>query len=256
MKWFVLLMLFSGLAQAITEQQLIEEYGKKRIAKFISEKTSGKLTINFNGEIRSAQMPSPEYITANTIRIDLKKIGSSANKIDFLFTKTQKGKEEKIANEKRLLIELENQRQLRKEARLLAEEKERLRPKDKYDLAVAVAVNQGLKIQVENEKRRAIEKRKYESKKRQHTYTAQVQVGDSISDRCTKKWKANYRMVKFCVDKQQKSLNQLQRNRSSIPSEIKKQCTNKWGVNYRMVKFCVDKQQKSLNDLKKLGVYR
>ncbi len=294
MRWFVLLVLFSGFAQAITEKQLIEKYGKKRIVKFISEKTSGELTIDFNGEIRSANSPSPNYITARTIKIDLKKIGSSANKVDSIFIKIEKEKEEKVANEKRRLIELENERRLRKDARLLAEEKERLRPKDKYDLAVAVAVNKGLKIQAENDKRRAIEKRKYESKKKQHTYTARV--GDSISTRCTKKWKTNYRMVKYCVDQQQKSLNQLQRSRSNIPSEIneqcvskwgtnykmvkycveqqqkshrqlqqsnskipheiKEQCKQKWGVNYRMVKYCVDRQQKSLNDLKNLGLYK
>jgi len=159
MKWFVLLILFSEFAQAITEKQLIEKYGKERVVNFISEKTGGKITIVFNGEIRSAHKPSPDYITARTIKIDLKQIGSSANKVDFFFTKILKDKKEKVAKEKQRLIDLENKRRLRKKARLLAEEKERLRPKDKYDLAVAKAVNRGLEIQAKNERRLARERR-------------------------------------------------------------------------------------------------
>ena len=64
-------------------------------------------------------MPSPEYITASTIRIDLKKIGYSANKVDSVCTKIQKEKEEKVIKEKRILVDLENERRLRKEARLI-----------------------------------------------------------------------------------------------------------------------------------------
>mgnify|MGYP000311779316 CR=1 FL=1 len=124
MKWFILLMLFSGVSHALTEKQLVEKYGKKCVVNFISERTMGKLTIIFNGKLMSAQAPSLEFITINTISNDLNRIGFSAKQVDFIFTKKKKDKEEKIANDKRILAELESERQLRKKATRLAEEKQ------------------------------------------------------------------------------------------------------------------------------------
>jgi len=266
-KWFILLMLFSGVSQAITEKQLIEKYGKKRIVKFISEKTNGKLTIIFNDEMRSAHMPSPEYVTASTIRIDLKTIGSSANKVDSIFTKIQKEKEEKVANEKRILIELENERRLRKEARLLAEEKERLRPKDKYDLAVAVAVNKGLKIQAENEKKLAKERRyqkKYEiRKKEQYQYQSTSSTGgnpvcaisinkviNDLKSVYSKKYPDSYSTQKMLIDNNISSYKELCRERvNDISVRILKKHINKYYPNFSTIKMLYNNDMKAYKKL-------
>lgn len=105
MKWFVLFLLYSGLSQAITEAELIDKYGKRRIVDFISQQTAGKITIFFNDEIATVHSPSMDYITPYTIKVDFKKINTSANKLDSIFTHIKNIKQQKIAEENRWLIE-------------------------------------------------------------------------------------------------------------------------------------------------------
>ncbi len=264
-KWFVLLMFFAGLSHATSEQQLIEKYGKKRIAKFISDKTSGELTIIFNDEMRRAHMPSPEYITANTIGIDLKKIGSSANEVDSIFTKKQTEEEEKAAKEKSMLIDSENNKRLRKEVRRLAEEKERLRPKDKYDLAVAIAVNRGLEIQAENEKRIARERRhqkKYEARKKEkHQSDASVgnnpvcgislsKVTNDLKSAYSKKYPDSYATQRMLIDGNIRSYKELCREKvNDISVRVLKKRIDKYYPNFSTIKMLYNSDMKAYKKL-------
>ncbi|MCK5536071.1 MAG: hypothetical protein KAI79_04545 [Bacteroidales bacterium] len=78
------------------------------------------------------------------------------------------------------------------------------------------------------------------------TYKAQNSYSSNIMSNCEGKWGTDYRMVKYCVDKQTKAFREI----DNVPNGIiKQQCEEKWGVDYRMVKYCVDKQTEAKRSL-------
>ena len=63
---------------------------------------------------------------------------------------------------------------------------------------------------------------------------------------CRVKWGANYKMIKYCYDKQAEAKHSI----SSLPKgDIMRNCEKKWGTNYKMIKYCVDKQTEARNAL-------
>ena len=72
-----------------------------------------------------------------------------------------------------------------------------------------------------------------------------VSNGSSIMSECKQKWKTDYSMVKYCVDKQTKAQRSLPRQSSTILNN----CKAKWKTDYSMVKYCVDKQTKAKREL-------
>jgi len=121
-KLFILLMLFSSIANATTINQLISNHGKKAIIKFISKRTSDGVTINFNGVIKKAYSPASNYVTANTIKKDLARIGLTANQVEKI-----------IADNKRKETEKEQQRY---EARLKSQQRTKERAEREQQEAV------------------------------------------------------------------------------------------------------------------------
>jgi len=232
MKWFLILMLVSVPAQAITVDQLFDRHGKKRVVDFVSKKLKGKTTIFINGDFQKAHAPSLEYVTNQTMRIDLNRIALTADDLNVYFINEDKLKESKARKEA--------ERKQSKEYRLARQKRlrdESLYREEKHEREKAAS----------QLKRRTLAKNKI---------SAKYQVGSSISARCTNKWGTDYRMVKYCVNKQQSALSKLQQGNVNTPPEISGRCAKKWGADYRMVKYCVDKQQSALNDLKGSGLYR
>lgn len=80
----------------------------------------------------------------------------------------------------------------------------------------------------------------YHPRKIQNSYRSVI-----LSD-CEKKWKTNYRMIKYCVDTQTEAYHYIQYLSDDV---ILSQCKNKWGTNYRMIKYCYDTQIKAKNEL-------
>jgi hypothetical protein len=67
-----------------------------------------------------------------------------------------------------------------------------------------------------------------------------IPVSATIKNECNKKWGTDYRMVKYCIEKQtdaKSAINSL----PGLPS-TKNVCREKWGTDYRMVKYCIEKQ--------------
>jgi len=176
MKWFILLVLFSGSAQAITVQGLIDKYGKISIANVIKDRTKGKMTImSSSGGIEVFRRPSLEFVNARTIEIDLKKLGLSANTIDKNFTEIKLEKERLNIIRKQELIQAKHRQEVDIARKKEYAEAERIRPKDKYDLAIAKATaiakqksqverRNALALQVKLEKERNRRKRIYQAK--------------------------------------------------------------------------------------------
>jgi len=94
-KLFIFLMLFSSIANAITVNQLISNHGKKPIIKFISKRTSDGVTINFNGVIKKAHSPASNYVTVNTIKKDLARIGLTASQVEKIIADNKRKESEK-----------------------------------------------------------------------------------------------------------------------------------------------------------------
>lgn len=238
-------MLISGAVKAVTVNQLIDKYGKREITEVISKKTKGKLTILKDGQTKEAHMPSLDYVNAITIKIDLASIGLTPKQIETIFLDKIKVEEEKKLKrkEKEEKIRIAREKQLAKQAKWAKEES--LRKKDKFDLEVALAVQRINKI---HNSLRAKKQVKSPSRK-QRPIASRTSTKNTISDRCSNKWGTDYRMVKYCVDKQQTALRNLNRRGNSLHSEIGRHCTNKWSSNYSMVKYCIDKQQTALRTI-------
>lgn len=63
--------------------------------------------------------------------------------------------------------------------------------------------------------------------------------GESIIvSNCRREWGTNYRMVEYCINQQQESLNRIGGKRGHILD----QCRQEWGDNYRMVEYCTNQQ--------------
>jgi len=98
MRWWFFLMLFSGVAQAISVQGLINEYGKRPVAEVIKERTRGKLTITDGGTFHN---PAMEFVNSRTIEIDFKKLGLTARGVEkILITKKIEKERLRVEDEK------------------------------------------------------------------------------------------------------------------------------------------------------------
>ncbi len=85
----------------------------------------------------------------------------------------------------------------------------------------------------------------FQKKVPSRTVSPTYYTSDIILNNCKAKWKTNYSMVKYCVDKQTKAKRSLPRQNSTILNN----CKAKWKTNYSMVKYCVDKQTKAKREL-------
>jgi len=85
----------------------------------------------------------------------------------------------------------------------------------------------------------------YQKKVPSRTVSPTYYTSNTILNNCRAKWKTNYSMVKYCMDKQTKAKRSLPRQNSTILNN----CRAKWKTNYSMVKYCVDKQTKAKREL-------
>lgn len=69
---------------------------------------------------------------------------------------------------------------------------------------------------------------------------------DTIKSNCIKKWDKDYRMIKYCYEKQVESYGIVS---NFSPSGILSECKRKWGDDYRMIKYCYEKQTKAKREL-------
>jgi len=68
----------------------------------------------------------------------------------------------------------------------------------------------------------------------------------TIRQDCSNKWGEDYRMIKYCISKQDKARDELLR----YNGENKRNCANKWGSDYRMTLYCTKKQTKAEKSVK------
>lgn len=61
---------------------------------------------------------------------------------------------------------------------------------------------------------------------------------ETIESNCERKWGTNYRMVRYCIEKQTSAKSAVSYSPSNV---IKSNCERKWGTDYRMVKYCIEK---------------
>jgi len=90
-------------------------------------------------------------------------------------------------------------------------------------------------------------------------------VGDKIKQDCINEWPGNYRMQKYCYDKQVKSFRTYMEKyhfpyvKGKSIDELNKceealiilRCYTEWGDNWRMVLYCCDKQFEAYNQMKR-----
>lgn len=69
---------------------------------------------------------------------------------------------------------------------------------------------------------------------------------DTIKSDCERKWKTDYRMIKYCVNKQVEAANYLV---DFEDEEILSSCRRKWQNDFRMAKYCADKQLEAKRSL-------
>jgi hypothetical protein len=68
---------------------------------------------------------------------------------------------------------------------------------------------------------------------------------------CSEKWGSDYKMQKYCQDKQFDALSVLRRRdmRGGTLSEVRANCADKWGTDYKMRDYCEKKQVEALREL-------
>jgi len=214
--WLVGFGLLSGVANAVTTTQLIQKYGKSKVIKLIGEKTNDGVTILIHGQLKKAHSPSLDYVNTKTIDIDLNRLRLTPNQVD----KT-------LADNHKEAAKYDN-------SKIVKDESYWQKKQDRWNA-----------LEAESKKLKNRQKAMYKTKG----------GGNDISARCAQKWETNYRMVKYCIGKQQQALRSLQGSKQ-VPDEISSQCTQKWGTNYRMVKYCIGKQQNALQELRNSGIYK
>lgn len=69
----------------------------------------------------------------------------------------------------------------------------------------------------------------------------------TIKNDCEAKWGNDYRMIKYCVDKQQAAKRYIDNHAND--REVLRMCEGKWGNDYRMVKYCYEKQRAAKRSL-------
>lgn len=150
MKWFILLMLFSGVVQAITAQQLIDKYGKGSVASIITERSGGELTIYFNDEFKRAHRASPEYINSRTITIDFSRLGLTAGSVEKIIIKREEGKQQKLNKEKieraerSMRMEIQEKIERKQYAQRSLDEKRNYKPPKRYRSTIQNYLNNSL----------------------------------------------------------------------------------------------------------------
>jgi len=171
-------------------------------------------------------------------------------------------KNKNLNNAKRLR---EEAKQLREEATRLAEEKERLRPKDKYDLAVAIAVKKGLKAQAEDEKRiarklrhqkehkaRKKEKRQSKSSVTNNPVCA-IPLNKAVNDlksAYSKKYPNSYSTQKMLIDGNIRSYKELCRKRvNSVSVRVLKKRIDKYYPMFTTIKMLYNSDMKAYEEL-------
>ena len=75
-----------------------------------------------------------------------------------------------------------------------------------------------------------------------------------IRQYCAKKWGNDFRMQKYCIEKQKEALLDLKKGKpQDIPAEvfgtIRSKCESKWGNDYRMRRYCEKKQMSAWRTL-------
>jgi len=149
MRFFFLLILFSGVVNALTTTQLIKKYGKNKVVHVIYDITQSKnLTFLVNGSIMKAAYPDLKYVNARTISIDLKAIDITPMQVAKILSdqenKLKKEAEIKANKEKAMELHLIKKAQKLERYRLEAAKQ----PFDEIDRAVCDRYqNNNLKLQ-------------------------------------------------------------------------------------------------------------
>jgi len=90
------------------------------------------------------------------------------------------------------------------------------------------------------------------------TDVVEIDVNQNIRSLCMNKWGTDYKMVNYCIDKQETAYNDLSERRavnagSSVYEEILGSCMSKWSDNglfdFAMVDYCASNQVKAYNNL-------
>jgi len=86
----------------------------------------------------------------------------------------------------------------------------------------------------------------------------EIDVNQNIRALCMNKWGTDYKMVNYCIDKQETAYNDLSERHSvnagsSVYEEILGSCMSKWRDNglfdFAMVDYCASNQVKAYNSL-------
>lgn len=140
--------------------------------------------------------------------------------------------------------EREEKEKTRKYAQDIREIEEAKRDKEKFNESI------GIKTKTVEE----IKKERREKKFRQKARTAQIRqvqkkYSNIIMSDCQRKWGTDYKMVKYCANKQTEAHNSLSGLSDNV---ITRNCRSKWGTDYSMVKYCVDKQYNAYQNISSL----
>lgn len=141
MKRHIIYLLFLATAahgNEITLKSIVDERGVDKVISYISDKTGGELTIDYNGIITTAHKPSKEYITVETLQNDLDRVNVSVAALASYFANKDKRKLEQEQSMKELREQLRRsqlaKQKLREEeyAKRLAKEIEQEKQRVRY----------------------------------------------------------------------------------------------------------------------------
>ena len=88
-----------------------------------------------------------------------------------------------------------------------------------------------------------------------------VDIEKSVKEDCSKKWKTNYKMVKYCIEQENKAMQELADLLKKYPEGTEEhniivRCFNKWngtsaalGKTYGMTVYCSENQLDAYNSL-------
>ena len=79
------IIIFSISANATTIEDLIKTYGKRAIMEEIDGKIDNKFTISVDGTEKEAYAPSPDYINASTLTVDIERAGMTVKSVESIF---------------------------------------------------------------------------------------------------------------------------------------------------------------------------
>jgi len=142
LRFFILLIFFSGGVNAITVEDLVSKYGKKEVNRIIAKKTGGELTIAINGSFQRAHSPAAKYINVQSISIDLNRIDLTPDQVDQTLSSEIKKKKDDIKKKEALKAKRIKQVKTAKTLMMARAKKELLMSKDKFDLEVEKAARE------------------------------------------------------------------------------------------------------------------